>query len=99
MKTCSKCKADKDESDFNYKDKQKGKLQSYCKKCGSDMTKLHYTKNKQYYVDKAYKRRLNKRSELSEYKTSLACLVCGEAESVCLDFHHLGDKLHSIANM
>lgn len=35
----------------------------------------------------------------TEYKKTLACVLCGEKEPACLDFHHLRDKDREVAVM
>ena len=32
--------------------------------------------------------RIERRTWFGEYKEQLSCSICGESESVCLDFHH-----------
>ena len=32
------------------------------------------------------------RDRVSKYKEGISCIVCGESEAVCLDFHHTGEK-------
>ena len=44
MKTCSKCKTDKDESNFCKDSKSKDRLQSMCKRCKTDYIKSYYKK-------------------------------------------------------
>lgn len=92
MKNCSICKTDKDESDFGVR--KGNKLQQYCRECQRQYSKEHYLKNKQKYLNKAKKRNKNLTEEnriiIDKYRTK--CLVCGETEKCCLDFHHIDDK-------
>ena len=37
--------------------------------------------------------------EIVREAKSSGCVKCGEKEQVCLDFHHLGDKDRTIAQM
>jgi len=34
-----------------------------------------------------------------EYKKNLECIVCGEKNHVCLDFHHIKEKRNGISEM
>jgi hypothetical protein len=55
----------------------------------------HYQKNKSKYIQKARRHR----SQLSKWVKSLRtkCLLCGETEICCLDFHHMSGKEAGIA--
>lgn len=44
-------------------------------------------KAKRLQLNKAWRER--KQTEYLEYKSTLKCQLCGEAESCCLDFHHI----------
>jgi len=52
-----------------------------------------YYRNKDYAKEKSREARKKARQDLKEwfynYKKTLKCLICGEKESVCLDFHHI----------
>jgi transposase len=103
MKTCTNCKKQKPESEFSFRNKSKGTKQPSCKECGKKYSKIHYTNNKAKYQAKAristkayYTRNKN---YVDNYKSSIGCKHCPESESCCLDFHHISDKLDSIANM
>jgi hypothetical protein len=58
------------------------------KQAQSAYQRKHYQKNKDYYKDKASDRKKALRDWLTEYKTSLKCNRCPEADADCLDFHH-----------
>lgn len=76
MKQCSKCKELKDESKFYYKDKAKGKLQSYCKVC---LNKAQVVKLQ------------NKKKLIVEYLGG-KCVDCDLVDHPCVyDCHHLED--------
>lgn len=50
----------------------------------------HYYNNKEVYIEraKATKKRVREYANIMKDK----CVLCGETEKVCLDFHHLKDK-------
>lgn len=92
-KICSVCQEEKCVSEFGFKDKQRGKLQSRCKKCQSEFSKKHYLSNKDNYRKRAKKNnalyRERNRQFVSYYKHKSGCYFCKENTPVCLDFHHL----------
>ena len=106
-KICSKCKTEKNFDEFLWKNKSKNQKHSVCAECYKDVRKKSYDANAQYYKDKSRKRRKEHAFQYEEYKKSLSCQVCGESESVCLDFHHMdsskkdftiGSRKHSSGN-
>ena len=46
-------------------------------------------KAKEYYRQKARRRKKEIQKWYHAYKDTLSCKRCGEEENVCLDFHHL----------
>jgi hypothetical protein len=97
MKTCGKCKLSKNESDFSWKNKSKGTLQSFCKECQKEYRKIHYESNKQYYVDKSAKWRDSERVRFFTWLKKQSCTDCGNKDFRVLEFDHLGDKEFGIA--
>ncbi|CAN5415062.1 hypothetical protein BH20ACI1_BH20ACI1_06460 [soil metagenome] len=51
-KICSKCKSEKPIMEFNFRSTEAGKRHSYCRECGKQLTRSHYKRNKQQYLDK-----------------------------------------------
>lgn len=95
MKKCSVCKELKELENFSIKSQDK--RHSHCKQCQRHKSKMHYTKNKSYYVAKA-KEGQNKRNEwLKQLKATLACSNCGETHPAVLDFHHTDSSLKEIS--
>ena len=92
-KVCSTCQEEKPISEFGFKNKHKGKLQSTCKRCQSECSKKHYLSNKDDYRKRARKNNLlyreRNRKFVSEYKSKKGCYFCQENTPICLDFHHL----------
>jgi hypothetical protein len=80
MKTCSKCKTEKELSDF-YKDRRRpdGKA-CQCKSCMESYQKPNRKKNCADYYQR-------KKAFVDSFKTP--CVKCGEPEKACIDFHHL----------
>lgn len=100
-KTCTKCGLEKPLTEFNFKNKAKGKRQAMCKKCQRERERELYgmsykEKNKERYRENRKKYRQKIRNIISEAK-SCGCVICGEKEQCCLDFHHLRNKEFAIA--
>ncbi len=59
------------------------------KEAQREANRRSYTRNKEAVGDKVkvYKEKLRK--EWRDYKSTLACVVCGENEPSALDFHHV----------
>jgi hypothetical protein len=87
-KICSKCKLEKPLEDFLWKNKSKGIRQYQCRECFKEIRKKSYESNREYYLNKNVKKKKQNRDWYLEYKKDKSCLLCGESESVCLDFHH-----------
>lgn len=98
MRTCSKCKVPKEDTEFHKKTKG---YQSICKECRKDYIKAHYKKNKEKYLEKAIISRDKANDWYEAFKNTLKCEVCGEDHSACLDFHHTdpNEKEYSVAKL
>ena len=104
MKTCSKCEADKDELDFNWKSKPKGIRHSICKDCLVEARSIEYQKNKSYYILKAVKNKKKtvkqNRLLLIQFLQTHPCVDCGMPNPVVLQFDHVrGKKSGNISKM
>ncbi len=73
MKKCPKCLKKKHLSEFS---KKLGGLQSECKECHRGYVNTHYEANKQYYKDKA-ERRKRKTLEWIKGQREKPCTDCG----------------------
>jgi hypothetical protein len=52
MKTCSKCKEDKELNDFNRRDGTKDGYLSYCKECYSAQGRIYHERDKQRKLER-----------------------------------------------
>jgi hypothetical protein len=100
-KTCSICKLEKSFNEFLWKNKQKGIKHYQCRECYKEIRKKSYNSNREYYLKKNVKKRIDNNEWFLQYKKNLKCLICGESEQVCLDFHHLDgdDKRIEVSKM
>jgi len=67
VKYCSKCDTEKHEEDFNFKDKKRGKRQSWCRACQREYKNRHYVENRRDYINGNQDRRF----ELRKYAAQL----------------------------
>ncbi len=91
MKHCNKCNLDKEETEFVFKNKEKGVRQSICKDCQKAYKLKYYYNNKKSH----FLRNRKQTQKITEYVNDLkkqGCKVCGETCLPCLDFHHLHNK-------
>lgn len=71
-KKCQCCGKELPIDEFNFWNKEKGSRMSICKECEHEKQRL---------------KREYKKNILLELK-EVGCCICGESDSVCLDFHH-----------
>lgn len=91
MKKCPGCNEVKDLSNF-YDDKKRKNKSAYCKSCFRNRLRKDYQNRKKYHLDRTANFRKAIRLEIDNIKSEQGCLVCGESESSCLDFHHKDHK-------
>lgn len=91
-KKCSTCKKSKPLDEFSKKKSRADGRQSNCKSCHKEYRKQHYIKNKQKYISKAAKWRLNQKQILLEYLSNKCCKDCGNKDVRVLEFDHIEDN-------
>lgn len=96
---CNKCKKDKDEAEFPFKNKETGKRSTICKECQREYKLRYYYSNKQSHYDRNKRTEAKIREFYENYKATHPCIVCGESAPECIDFHHLRDKVDVLAHM
>lgn len=90
MKTCNKCNENREDDDFFFKIKSKNRRKNICRFCERVYKVAYYNRNKEEYKLKNKKQWDSLKALIQENKTP--CIVCGESEKICLDYHHLGNK-------
>lgn len=90
MKKCVRCKIIKEDSDFNFRYKDRKILSSACKECTSAYHKSWYERNSDKRRKQIHERRNSLEVWFSNYKKekNLKCKICGEDRLPVLDFHH-----------
>ena len=102
---CARCQQDLDPSAFNFKDRARGTLQSYCRACSRRSVREHYRSNTAYYIEKARTRNTAYRQQAHQavlaYLKANPCVDCGESDPVVLDFDHLdgGNKTDNVSDL
>jgi len=89
MKICSKCKQEKELTEFN---KHRYGVTSWCKECVRDRSKQHYEENNISLKEKQRLYIQQRREWFNEFKKTLKCIKCGENHIACLEFHHRDPK-------
>lgn len=102
MKKCCKCKKEKNEKEFNFKNKAFEIREKACKECTRAEVRQHYVKNRQYYLEKSIKRNRSQRKIIKEYVyqylTAHPCIDCGEKDPVVLEFDHISNKSENVSS-
>lgn len=97
---CNKCKIDKGEEDFPFKNKKLNKRSTICQICQREYKLTYYRKNKKSHYKRNYKTR-EKIKEFLILEKSKGCVICKENCIPCLEFHHLDpeSKRMNVATM
>lgn len=87
MKQCTKCGVTKLKTDFYNRRKAPDGVQAQCKACAHEYYSKPGTLQKYSIRNRRYRTLHTKK--YNELKSNMLCNICSEAESCCLDFHHL----------
>ncbi len=88
-KICSSCHVEKNLNEFRKDRSKKDGIQSFCKICAREKHRSNYSeKYAAKYNVRNNERRIRHTQLLQEYKNTMQCVVCGENENCCLEFHH-----------
>ena len=101
QKECTKCHEVKDLDQYCKSSKGKMGVQPACKACMNIAYTISRKKKQQHYQEVQYKRSSIVMDKVREYKVTHGCVVCGEGDPCCIDFHHRdpADKEIEISNM
>lgn len=92
-KYCSSCERDLPVTMFSKNRSRKDGLQSKCKECRKKSWKKEYTENVDYYKEKRRNQQQAGKDRFKKLKAESVCVVCGESEDCCLEFHHLDPSI------
>jgi hypothetical protein len=88
QKTCSSCRVTRPVTEFNFKNRAAGVRHSYCRECGKKITRSHYKRNKQAYLERNTRARIRHR-ELVRSVKARPCADCGvQYPYYVMDFDH-----------
>lgn len=94
-KICSRCKTEKDESEFNRSSKSKSGRHTYCRTC----QKEHYQRNKVKHIANVKTRNDNQkrlvRQIIWDHLATHPCVDCGESDPIVLEFDHIDPQKKS----
>lgn len=99
---CSKCKQDREDEYFPWKNKVTGERHSHCKPCKREVSKAHYHANKDLYIARSNARKKQHRAEVDEYKGNTPCIDCGvQYPPYVMDFDHRdpGEKVSEVGRL
>jgi hypothetical protein len=94
------CKKEKPLEDFAWRNKSKKTYQAQCKSCHKEYRRQHYLDNKQKYIDKSAKIRIQNKIKFYEWLSKQECADCGNSDTRVLEFDHVrGKKLGVVSVM
>jgi hypothetical protein len=91
-KVCKKCGRELPLSQFEVEHTSKGDYyRGVCRECRAKYRKKWREENHSAYIAQALRRQKRQGDFLNSLKTS--CIICGESEPCCIDFHHLDPSI------
>src|SRR5512141_3103647 len=100
MKQCTKCKIDKELSEFRYRKYGKFNVTSVCKICESAYRRERYKNSERVSEVNRLNRELRRHISMSfvkEYAETIGCKDCGESDFIVLEFDDVkGRKFKAI---
>jgi hypothetical protein len=70
-RVCTRCLEEKEITEFNFKDKRRGRRQIYCRDCTREQVRGHYHANIDYYLRKALQTKNNRKKGRTREDTKL----------------------------
>lgn len=101
---CVKCKEDKSDECFPFRNVATGIRNKTCRVCHAEYVKTHYKNNKAAYVARTRDNSVEERKKTIALLDGLkagGCVKCGDTRLPVLDFHHEepGLKEHNISQL
>jgi hypothetical protein len=100
MKKCNDCEIEKEESNFNWRNKSKGKLSNICKACTKIKRDIWRSNNRKKYISQIKRRRDKWLKELqdrvADYLSNNPCVDCNFSDIRALDFDHIDPSTKKI---
>lgn len=103
-KKCTICKDVKSETVFNRNSQRKDGLQSKCRECSKERSRLYYAQNKEKHrsmvVERNRRAIRENRHNLYQLLVSSSCSDCGISDPVVLEFDHVrGTKRGNVSKL
>lgn len=99
---CARCGRWKSPEAFNWRRRERGQRDTYCRTCRAEYKHEHYSANKRRYIEQAAASKRKLQTErmifLIDYLRSHGCVDCGETDPLVLEFDHRGDKAFTIGS-
>lgn len=96
MKKCYTCQKEKSLIEFNKNKSRKDGINSICRECSRQRSKLYYTDHKDAHKKTVYGYKKRYVTELRKWVSTEikkgGCCICDEKESICLDLHHVNSE-------
>lgn len=89
MKWCNQCKRHRREASFYRNRTNRDGLASACKDCNKDSQRRYRDKNRDKRIEYNRQYREKKAIWFRQYKKEHPCVICGEDDPTCIDFHHV----------
>lgn len=102
MKTCTTCKKQLADTDFNKNKARKDGLNNICKTCSRERSKQYYRENtEKHKQDIGIRKQKRKKENTTKILQILSggCTNCQEDDIRTLDFHHFSEKKKSVMVM
>lgn len=105
MKTCNRCSEEKLDEEFPSRKYKSGKVSPgpYCWGCKREYDRTYWEQNasRREGNREKHKERVNRNKRYVRKALSLSsgCLDCGERNPIVLEFDHLRDKTHNVADL
>lgn len=88
MINCIVCKQDKNDDEYNWRNKASRLRKNYCRTCDREIKKRHYDNNRAKVIAQVRARSVAALERFQQWKITLSCSICSESDPCCLDFHH-----------
>ena len=104
VRTCTRCGRAKPLDQFPpVRRSEPEKLQTWCRACFAENNARYYREHRDAQKARLYRnaatRRMENKRRIVEFLTTHACVDCGEADIVVLEFDHLRDKAFSVSEL
>lgn len=88
LRTCPRC-GPKEETEFNWRNREKGTRQSVCRECQRQASGAHYQANQEVYKTRAIDQKKAVKAQFWGWLSTQKCVDCGEDDPVVLDCDHV----------